>query len=235
MPTYRADHPEYFKAHDRKRHKAAKLAAFEKLGGAFCRDCGETELEFLTLGHLNGDGATDRSETGRRQIYLEIARGLRPPGDYAVQCRNCNSSDNLKKVHARPPMSKHEQTGGLCKKCGSLKLVRFSTDRKYGSRKRTECQNCVQSRKREVRASAIAFLGGVCACCKEPDLSRLNVDHVNNDGAVMRSSDHCGRPRFYSDLLAGKVNSHLYQILCWNCNYSKHVGNGVCVHERKAV
>jgi ssDNA-binding Zn-finger/Zn-ribbon topoisomerase 1 len=235
MPTYRADHPEYFREYDQKRHKAAKLAAFEKLGGAFCRGCGETELEFLTLGHLNGDGAKDRSDNGRRTIYLEIARGIRSPEDYSVQCRNCNCGENLEAVHSRLPTSKHEKTGVPCPECGVPKLVRSSAHPKYGTRKRTECRGCSQIRKREMRVSAIAFLGGVCTCCKKKDLPFLNIDHVNNDGSTMRSLDRCGRPKFYSDLLSSKIDSRLYQVLCRNCNHSKHIGNGVCVHARKEV
>lgn len=115
MPAYRAAHPEAFKKYDKDRHLRAKLGAFDRLGGQVCRDCGETELEFLTLGHLNDDGAEDRSETCRRKIYLEIARGIRPLEDYAVQCRNCNSGGNIMSGRLRSPKSKHKFSGEPCK------------------------------------------------------------------------------------------------------------------------
>jgi hypothetical protein len=237
MPAYREAHPEAFKKYDRDRHLRAKLGAFERLGGPICKDCGETELEFLTLGHLSGNGASDRSETYRRKIYLEIARGLRPSEDYAVQCRNCNSGGNLNSVHSRTPESKHEFSGDPCKKCGLPKLVRTSAHPKYGTRKRTECRNCGngtnRSALRALRISVIAFLGGKCVCCNKSSPSVLTIDHVYDDGNISRKLESFGSAGFYHCLLNGTMERTRFQILCWNCNFSKHLGDGTCVHTRK--
>jgi hypothetical protein len=237
MPAYRESNPEAFKQYDKDRHLRAKLGAFEKLGGPVCRDCGETELEFLTLGHLNGDGAKDRSETGRRQIYLEIARGLRPPEDYAVQCRNCNSGGNLDLRRPLPLKSKYECSGEPCKKCGSPKLVRSSAHPKYGRRKRTECRNCGNGTNRlalrALRASVITSFGGKCACCGELSSSFLTIDHLHDDGNSSRKQESFGSAGFYRGLLDGTMDRSRFQILCWNCNFSKHLGGGICIHTRK--
>lgn len=235
MPAYRATNPDAFRKCDRKRHLNAKLAAFAALGGPICRDCGEDELEFLTLGHLNGDGAADRSDKGRRQIYLEIARGLRQPDDYAVQCMNCNSGGNLALCHGRFPESKHDFSGDPCKRCGSPKLVRTSAHPRYGTRKRTECRLCERAAHLDLRSKVLSFLGGECACCHVSEPTFLTVDHVNNDGSSLRKTDHCGTPHFYKRLLSKTLDIHPYQILCWNCNYSKHVGDGLCLHRRKEL
>lgn len=235
MPAYRAAHLNAFRGYDRDRHTAAKLGAFAALGGPICRDCGEDEFEFLTLGHLNGDGAEDRSAMGRRQIYLDIARGVRSACDYAVQCRNCNSGGNLDLCHTRLPESKHKFSGDPCRKCGSPKLIRTSAHSKYGTRKRTECRVCERAEHAGLRSKALSFLGGECACCHVTEPTFLTVDHVNNDGSSLRKTDHCGTPWFYKRLLSSVLDSRLYQTLCWNCNYSKHVGDGICVHNRKEM
>jgi len=31
----------------------------------------------------------------------------------------------------------------------------------------------------------------------------------------------------------GEVDLSRFQTLCWNCNFSKHLGDGVCVHVRQ--
>lgn len=233
--VYRAANAEALRGHGRRRHLRAKLGAFNALGGPVCRDCGEDELEFLTLGHLNGGGARDRSEKDRKQIYLEIANGLRPLSDYVVQCRNCNSGSNSESCHARPPTSSHSFSGDPCRKCGSPKLIRSSSHPKYGTRKRTECRHCQRAETQSVRTESLSLFGGRCACCRVYRPEFLTFDHVHNDGSALRKSDHCGTLYFYRRLLSGKLNSRLYQVLCWNCNYSKHIGNGACIHIRKAV
>lgn len=61
--------------------------------GRMCACCGETEEAFLTLGHVNGDGAAHRkslnSKSGGPSVYLDvIRRGF--PKDFRVECYNCN-------------------------------------------------------------------------------------------------------------------------------------------------
>ena len=64
--------------------------------GRKCACCGETEGLFLTLGHVNGDGATHRKKLGgstragvTARIYHDIVkRGF--PDDIRIECYNCN-------------------------------------------------------------------------------------------------------------------------------------------------
>lgn len=233
MPEYRISHTEKFREYDRKRSYEAKLGAFNILGGPICTGCGETGIEFLTLGHVNGNGAYDRAENTRRKIYLEITRGIRDTNDYLVQCFNCNSGSNLESIYSSVPTSKHAFIGGICKICGRDKIERRSSHQKYGSRKRTECLFCIQKEKRFLREKVIDLFGGKCICCGEPRLTKLTIDHVNDDGNKKRSVDHCGTSYFYRKLLGDKIDQSLYQILCWNCNFSKYLGKGICFHRRK--
>jgi hypothetical protein len=72
-----------------------RKAVFDAYGGERCACCGETERKFLTLDHINNDGAADRMKiAGKRTAsgwttyrYLH-SKGF-PPG-YQVLCMNCN-------------------------------------------------------------------------------------------------------------------------------------------------
>lgn len=68
---------------------------FEAYGGFRCACCGETERKFLTLDHINNDGAADRMKiAGKRTAsgwttYRYLWKHKFPPG-YQVLCMNCN-------------------------------------------------------------------------------------------------------------------------------------------------
>lgn len=82
-----------------------------------------------------------------------------------------------------------------------------------------------------VRLKVLMAYGGACACCGEPELEFLEVDHVDNDGP-----GHLKQPRGDSyttyRYLIRKGYPSGYQVLCGNCNWSKYRGGGVCVHKR---
>ncbi|KKN08420.1 hypothetical protein LCGC14_1056890 [marine sediment metagenome] len=71
-----------------------KLLAFEAYGGAVCACCGETEIAFLTLDHVNGDGNKRRELKGITGVrFYRILRQQGYPTDPPLQvlCFNCNS------------------------------------------------------------------------------------------------------------------------------------------------
>lgn len=59
--------------------------------GARCNCCGETIFQFLTLDHVNNDGAAERKQHHGEEIYKKVAR-LGFPSNYQVLCYNCNCS-----------------------------------------------------------------------------------------------------------------------------------------------
>lgn len=70
--------------------------------GAACICCGETELRFLTVDHVNNDGATDRKQNGRlggKNLCAAIV-ARKYPSSYQIMCFNCNCGRAL--------------NGGLC-------------------------------------------------------------------------------------------------------------------------
>ena len=71
----------------------SKILIFEHYGGCVCNCCGETNLEFLSIDHINNDGASHRrklKESGTN-LYHWIVKNNYPPG-FRVLCFNCNHS-----------------------------------------------------------------------------------------------------------------------------------------------
>jgi hypothetical protein len=69
-----------------------KDLVFEAYGGYQCTCCGETEKGFLTIDHINDDGAQHRKAIGQRGgigIYLWLVENHFPPG-FEPRCYNCN-------------------------------------------------------------------------------------------------------------------------------------------------
>ena len=77
---------ERLKAKDR----AAKQAVVDAYGGE-CVCCGESQIEFLTIDHINGDGHLHRRKVGKgRRIYNDLIRLGFPKDNYRLLCFNCN-------------------------------------------------------------------------------------------------------------------------------------------------
>jgi len=227
MPSYRAANIEMFREFDKRRYHRVKNGAVALLGGQ-CAICEETESEFLTIDHVNGDGNSERSKLHHRQIWSRIVNKSVDLKRYRVLCRNCNSGLANELSLNNNPVSSHHFSGDACNKCGKPKLVRPS-----GKRKRIECPTCIKVRNQGLRIDAFTMFGSECKCCKERNVNKLTFDHINNDGSSMRPTDHCGTVYFYKRILSGKFISDVYQVLCWNCNFSKYLGDGLCVHQRE--
>ncbi len=86
--------PEAHKANrdrERERYRAIRKQ-FLDMHNHTCRCCGETHDEFLTLDHVNGDGAKERggNKNGPCRAYrAAIDAGPNSP-DYRCLCCNCN-------------------------------------------------------------------------------------------------------------------------------------------------
>lgn len=228
-PLHRKNNPEMYKIYDKKRYYDLKEKAFHLLGNK-CSFCLETETEFLTMDHINNDGHSDKRS--RRQLYKFI---INNPDQLSLRllCRNCNSGSFNKLVHNKDSVSKHEFTDVICDKCGSFKIRRHSKHPKYGTRKRIDCLTCNKNNHLSLKLNAFSTLGSVCACCGENEHNKLTIDHVNEDGFVDRSTMSYSTKAFYGKIVNKKLDLSRYQILCWNCNFSKHLGKGICTHFRK--
>ncbi len=70
----------------RQNHKEQVLNHY----GNRCTCCGENHIEFLTIDHINGDGAKHRKETNGHTYKWLIDNNF--PEGFRVLCFNCNCS-----------------------------------------------------------------------------------------------------------------------------------------------
>lgn len=92
-----ANDPEYREARLRSAkeyQRRLKIETFDQYGGCRCACCGEDVLEFLTLDHINNDGATKRRASGSKGgwVYYGHLKKNGWPDGYQVLCFNCNSA-----------------------------------------------------------------------------------------------------------------------------------------------
>lgn len=87
------------------------LAALNAYGGPVCKCCGEGNIFFLTLDHVNNDGAEHRRETGGvtgKNLAWWLKKNGYPPG-FQVLCFNCNCG--------------RARNGGVCPHHGETKWL----------------------------------------------------------------------------------------------------------------
>ena len=70
------------------------LTYYSKNGYPECCCCGETEFKFLTIDHINNNGAKERRETGKPggRVFYSYLRRRKYPLGYQTLCYNCNCS-----------------------------------------------------------------------------------------------------------------------------------------------
>lgn len=104
-------------AKERASNKRSRIRAFETIlshYGSICKCCGETGSLFLTVDHINNDGAKQRGRNTKEasMFYLSLAKKIREgqaPTDLQILCYNCNCG--------------RHRNGGICphkESCSSL-------------------------------------------------------------------------------------------------------------------
>lgn len=86
----RDERAETYKEVGRPRYFALKFAALAAYG-SICACCGETDHIFLSIDHINDDGAEHRKQTGQGidGLYRWLKDNQYPEG-FRVLCHNCN-------------------------------------------------------------------------------------------------------------------------------------------------
>ena len=77
-----------------RKNRELKLEVYEAYGGATCKCCKETTECFLTIDHINNDGAEHRKQIGRTSILRWLKQNNYPDG-FQVLCFNCNLGRRL--------------------------------------------------------------------------------------------------------------------------------------------
>jgi hypothetical protein len=86
---WKANNPENVKAQSAAAWQKLRREVIEAYGG-LCRCCGVSDLPFLTIDHVNVDGAAHRKLVGAgAPMYYDIRRRGFPAG-FQVLCHNCN-------------------------------------------------------------------------------------------------------------------------------------------------
>lgn len=73
-------------------HTRLKVELVEAYGGV-CTCCGESEIHFLTIEHVNGIPSSHRLSSGKRLSGLALLRKIKSegyPDTVTVHCMNCN-------------------------------------------------------------------------------------------------------------------------------------------------
>ena len=81
-------------AYNRKYHQKVKEDTLKKYGGK-CKCCGETQMEFLSIDHVNGGGNIHRRKIkaeggGTASMYRWLKKNGYPKKGFQVLCYNCN-------------------------------------------------------------------------------------------------------------------------------------------------
>ncbi len=156
----------------------------------------------------------------------------------AHQCVNCSSPlEGSNKKRCLPCRAKSSSAAlrwyrkqilaGNCSFCGK--------QQPEDSNKQT-CNSCLTRASKAARRygqknrhKVFTHYGSKCACCGESEQSFLTLDHINGDGSAQRRSAKVGAGQnYYRHIIRQDFPKDL-QLLCWNCNMSKHY-LGQCAH-----
>jgi hypothetical protein len=140
------------------------------------------------------------------------------------RCKKCGEKYNTTTLSIR----KRRITNGLCGTCGKGLLANKS---------KTSCIICVYKRNKryiESRDRVIQSYGNKCNCCGETEKTFLSIDHINNDGNIHRKSKKFSGRNHYRWIIKNNFPKNL-QLLCHNCNFSKHLSGGICAHKLSII
>jgi hypothetical protein len=157
-------------------------------------------------------GARRRLAYQEQGICLKCCR--RPVDGETTTCKVCKAKYKRRKAKA--------VSQGLCSRCRKSPL--------HTGKCCKQCLDKATADRKNTKDKVFAAYGGYkCACCGELEPTFLTIDHINNDGNVMRKIHSSGHP-FYNWLIKNNLPSG-YQILCMNCQFGKAKCNGVCPHQ----
>ena len=193
--------------------------------GRQCAICVETIDAFLTIDHVNNDGAQHRKECthgiGGNVLYRWLVRNDFPEG-FQTLCYNCNCSKTRfghKRSHTR------RTTDGIpikCVECGRQSVPWLK-----------RCRRCLdywnersKAQQRRWRRIVMEHYGPKCACCGNHNDSMLTIDHINGDGCQQRKNVKGCR---YHWIVRNGFPKDL-RILCYNCNCGRQMNGGTCPH-----
>lgn len=208
----REDNRDLIRLQKHESHRRLKFKVIDHYGGK-CIYCGQTNLDFLTIGHKNNDGGKHRTEIRNTMgystntfidIYAYLIRvNFITPYELQVECWNHNDGKR----------------------------------RDFWDKPESECSK-PQGRGKQAFLKCIKHYGGICVCCGESNVKFLTLSHKNDDG--MNHIDEYGS-RFSGTHFALWLVAHNFecdfeiQLECFNCNMGRESNLGVCPHKKIGV
>lgn len=107
----------------------------------------------------------------------------------------------------------------------------------YYERNRKESHNKFQSKNKYIVLKYYSTtLIPSCSCCGERELDFLCLDHINGQGTKHRNETNLRGSKFYQWLISNRFPlEYELQVLCLNCNFSRRIRKGECIHKIKSV
>jgi hypothetical protein len=190
---YKNKNKERAKELNKARYYEYKNKIFDILGYE-CVNCGERTKKFLTIDHIHNDGAIKR----------KISKGITT--ELVYFSKRSWPIDEIK-----------ENFQTLCFNCNCGK------DRLYITKEPNELDT-THKRQQRLWKQAVSFFG-ICTCGQD-NLRFLTIDHIKNDGAARRKAKEkrgVGLLTAFNKQNWPESLKQDYQILCYNCNCSKHL------------
>lgn len=163
-------------------------------GDVKCRWCGESDVDVLSIDHLDGNGADHRREiyggniSGGSRFYFWLKKNNYPDG-FQVLCFNCQFKKRLTEIRPENP---------------------------------THLQQVRARYVRSIKLECLENYGGLRCDCGKDDADVLTLDHVNDDGAEHRRETGTRGFNFYMMLRkSGFPSEPPLQVMCLNCQIKK--------------
>lgn len=101
--------------------------------------------------------------------------------------------------------------------------------KKYYEKNRELIAQRAKKTRDKSRLDCLTYYGGnppLCKCCKENNLAFLTIDHIKGDGS--KESKKIRKNLYF--YLRKRDYPNNYQVLCFNCNFGKWLGE-LCPHQ----
>lgn len=193
--------------------------------GRRCACCGEGHEEFLTIDHVNGDGAQHLTTAGYRyrgpQLYGWLIRNDFPEG-FRTLCFNCNFALGHHGYCPHGSLTQEVHTG------------RKPTQERTQEEKRAQRERNQYYQHQRKMAVLHAYGGPRCPCCGEDHIECLTIDHIADNGAAHRLEIN-GTKKGSGNLYLWLKREGFppgFRVLCMNCNWAAHYHPGPCPHQQ---
>ena len=152
-----------------------------------------------------------------------------------MKCSSCNNKKNS-----------HSKKNEICKKCISKEMHKYYLRNREKIKEKTKFwklknKNWVVRDSKKYRdklkidaLKAYSNNDIKCACCGKREIDFLCLDHINDNGAKERKNNKYGSAGIFKWLKKNNYPKDVgLQVLCFNCNISKRINKGTCIHKLK--